>query len=113
MFGGLIVNVLNLIPVLPLDGGQIMAACIRQYGPRGVDRYELALKASVAVSAAMCLWAAHCHSSMQPFFPRFLLSWIPGQNPGFYFAYVQPDPQFLAIFMGYLCANSLLALKRF
>ena len=113
MFGGLIVNVLNLIPVLPLDGGQIMAACIRQYGPRGVDRYELAMKASVAVSAAMCLWAARCHSSGQAFVPEFLLGWIPGQNMVFSFARVQPDPQFLAIFMGYLCANCLVALKRF
>lgn len=113
MFGGLIVNVLNLFPVLPLDGGQIMAACIREYGPRGVDRHELALKASVAVSAALCLWAARCHSSRQAFFPEFFLGWIPGQNFLFSFDMVQPDPQFLAIFMGYLCANSLMALKRF
>lgn len=112
MFGGLTVNLLNLIPALPLDGGQIMLACIRQYGPRGVDRFELGLRASVAVSAAVCLWAARCHSQQQQFFPWFLFAWLPERDATFLYM-LQPDPQFQAIFMGYLCANSLVALKRF
>ncbi|MFM7040409.1 MAG: metalloprotease [Planctomycetaceae bacterium] len=112
MFGGMTVNLLNLIPVLPLDGGQIMAACIRQYGPRGTDRYELALKASVGISGAVCLWAARCNSVGTEFFPWFLFAWLPSEDARFLYT-LQPDPQFQAIFMGYLCANSLVALKRF
>lgn len=41
LFGGITVNLLNLVPVLPLDGGQIMAACVRQFGPRGRSSSEL------------------------------------------------------------------------
>jgi stage IV sporulation protein FB len=112
MFGGLTVNLLNLIPVLPLDGGQIMTACIRQYGPRGTDRYELALKVSVAIAGAVCLWAARCNSVGTRFFPSFLFAWLPDQHADFLYI-LQPDAQFQAIFMGCLCANSLVALKRF
>jgi Zn-dependent protease len=112
MFGGLTVNLLNLIPVLPLDGGQIMAACIRQYGPRGTDRFELALKSSVAISAVVCLWGAHCHSRDLAFFPFLLFSWLPPIDALLLYS-LQPDARFQAIFMGYLCANSLIALKRF
>lgn len=112
MFGGLMVNLLNLIPVLPLDGGQVMAACLRQYGPRRSNRAELALKVSIATAAAVCLWGAQCHSQNLGFFPFWLFQWLPALDASLLYQ-LQPDPQFLAIFMGYLCANSLIALRRY
>jgi Zn-dependent protease len=112
MFGGLTVNLLNLVPVLPLDGGQVMSACLREYGPRGVNRAELSLKVSIAAAAAVCLWGAHRHSQNLLFFPYWLFQWLPPLDAQLLYR-LQPDPQFLAIFMGYLCANSLIALRRY
>ncbi len=112
MFGGLTVNLLNLVPALPLDGGQVMSACLRQYGPRRSNRSELALKVSVAASATVCLWGAHCHSRSLGFFPYWLFRWLPELDAELLYR-LQPDPQFLAIFMGYLCVNSLISLRRY
>lgn len=111
IFAGLIVNVLNLVPCLPLDGGQIMAAFVRQYGPRGRSNAELILKISIAVSGAVALWAAWCSNHQQPFFPLWLFSLLPAKD-GLLLSMLQPDPSFNVFFMGYLCATSWIELSR-
>jgi Zn-dependent protease len=111
IFAGLIVNVLNLVPCLPLDGGQIMAAFVRQYGPRGRSNAELILKISIAVSGAVALWAAWCSNHQQPFFPFWMFSWLPVKD-AWLMSMLQPDPSFNVFFMGYLCATSWIELSR-
>jgi stage IV sporulation protein FB len=112
IFAGLIVNLLNLVPCLPLDGGQIMAALVRQFGPRGRDNSELILRISIAVSGAVALWAAWCSNHNQPFFPVWMFLMLPAKDGRLLFT-LQPDPSFEVFFMGYLCATSIIELNRY
>jgi Zn-dependent protease len=111
LFGGITVNLLNLVPVLPLDGGQIMSACVRQFGPRGRSGGELALQISAGASGLLALWAAQCQNSGASFIPFWFFQWLPGKDAMLLWL-LQPSPRFEVIFMGYLCANSIIALKQ-
>ena len=112
LFAGIIVNVLNLIPCLPLDGGQMMAATVRQYRIGGPGSGEMPLKISVVVSGGAALWAAMCNSRRGDFFPAWLYWPLPEDAAGLLQS-LQPDPQFLMIFMGYLCVMSVQQLNRY
>ncbi|MFO0975587.1 MAG: site-2 protease family protein [Planctomycetaceae bacterium] len=112
MFAGIIVNILNLIPCLPLDGGQIMGALVKQYGPPGRVNQELIYKISIAVSGAVAVWAAVCLNQEQLFFPRWLFAWLPERDAILLYT-LQPSPKFEMIFMGYLCASNINALNQY
>lgn len=111
LFAGIIVNVLNLIPCLPLDGGQIMSAVVRHYRIGGVSSSELVLKVSIGVAGAAAAWAAVCNKGRGDFFPAWL--YMPfTEDAQRLLTSLQPDPQFMMIFMGYLCVSSVLELNR-
>ncbi|HAP06337.1 MAG TPA: hypothetical protein DCR20_00805 [Planctomycetaceae bacterium] len=111
LFGSITVNLLNLVPVLPLDGGQMMAACVRQYGPRGRSSAELALQISIGSAGLLALWAAQCQNSQSAFIPFWVFQWLPIEDAVLLWT-LQPSARFEVIFMGYLCANGVIALNQ-
>lgn len=114
LFANLVWNVMNLVPCLPLDGGQIMQSLVYRYGGRhGV---ELAMKISIAASGLVAVWAVYCLQqgrigkwvNLIPF-PQALIPAVPVEI-------LQPSPGFVAFFFGYLCAQNVIAyndIKRF
>ncbi len=82
-------NFMNLVPVLPLDGGQISREFFCWLLPRG--GMDLSLKLSVAASGGLTLWSLYCMSNEQS---------VLGLQPGF-----------LAIMFGYLCYQGLQQLQ--
>lgn len=84
LFINLIWNVANLLPVLPLDGGQISREFFSWLRPR--DGMDICLMLSMVASGAVALWSAKAMS----------------ENRGV----MGLDPLFLAIMFGYLCFQS-------
>lgn len=107
LFSGVIVNLMNLVPCLPLDGGQIMATLVSHYGPRGRAAGVLALRISIISGAAVALWCAYCQQSDSPVVPMSLFALVPLPYR-FDFIILQPDPQFMMIFFGILAAQSVI-----
>jgi stage IV sporulation protein FB len=107
LFSGIIVNLMNLIPTLPLDGGQIMATLVTHYGSRGRQATELVLKISIGAAGAVALWCAFCSNTGTNLLPKPLISLLPPLHREI-IADLQPDPQFLMIFFGILCAQSVI-----
>ena len=89
LFINFVWNVMNLLPVLPLDGGHISREFFCWLSPRRGE--EISLKVSLVASGAIALWAAHCRSQ-----GRGLLGL---------------DPVFLLVMFGYLCYQSFQALQ--
>ena len=112
LFSGIIVNVMNLIPTLPLDGGQIMATLVTHYGARGRQASELVLKISIGAAGGVALWCAYCSNSGADVLPSIFYSFLPAPHAGI-LARLQPDPQFLMIFFGILCAQSVINYNQF
>lgn len=112
LFSGMIVNLMNLIPALPLDGGQIMAALVSHYGKRGRESTALTLKISVAAAAGVAVWCAYCSKTGADVVPFILFSFLPAWHANF-LSRLQPDPTFLMIFFGVLAANSVITYNNF
>ncbi len=89
MFINFIWNAVNLLPVLPLDGGQISRELCCWLRPR--DGMAISLKISILASGALALWAANAV-----------------MNKGSIFGL---DPLFLGIMFGYLSYQSFLSLQ--
>lgn len=107
LFANLVWNVMNLIPCLPLDGGQIMQALVYRYGGRQAS--DLTMKISIAASGAVAVWAIYCLQQQQQGqwvnlipIPQWAIPSVPVEM-------LQPSPGFLAFFFGYLCAQNLIA----
>lgn len=107
LYSGFIVNLMNLIPALPLDGGQIMAALVTHYGARGRQASELILKISIGAAGGVALWCAYCTNMGMRVLPSTLYLFLPAPHARI-LASLQPDPQFLMIFFGILCAQSVI-----
>ena len=107
LFANLVWNVMNLIPCLPLDGGQIMQALVYRYGGRQAS--DLTMKISIAASGGVAFWAIYClqqgnvgnRLNLIPI-PQWLIPSVPVEM-------LQPSPGFLAFFFGYLCAQNVIA----
>lgn len=84
LFINLIWNVANLLPVLPLDGGQISREFFCWLRPR--DGMDICLKLSMVASGGVALWSAKAMAENR--------------------AVMGLDPFFLAIMFGYLCYQS-------
>ncbi|MCA9051315.1 MAG: site-2 protease family protein [Planctomycetaceae bacterium] len=99
LFMNLMWSVINLVPCLPLDGGRIAQQLIEHYSPRGAALRVV--QWSIASSGAVCLWGVYCinhpEANMIPI-PQILLPGLPVEM-------IQPDPKFLTIFFGILCAQ--------
>ena len=107
LFSGLVVNLMNLIPTLPLDGGQIMATLIAHYGVRGRQGTVLTLQISIGAAAAVALWCGYCLQYETDVIPFAVYSWLPDRHAE-YLAGLQPHPKFMMIFFGVLCAQSVI-----
>lgn len=112
LFVGVFVNFMNLLPCLPLDGGRIMESLITLYGKHGRRNQELVLKISTVVAGAVALRCAYCvnsdHASVVPFAA---FSWLPDPHQ-MILQRLQPDPKFMMIFFGLLCAQNIIALNQ-
>ncbi len=110
MFANLTVNLMNLIPCIPLDGGRIVESLFNRYG--GHTATLRTLQVGILSSALVCLRSLQCMNDPardlfpipQALFPSFVVgdmiyTWLPG---GF-----QPDPRFMLIFFGILCAQQI------
>ena len=112
LFLGIIVNLINLVPCLPLDGGNIMAAIVGRYGPRGRGGTELTLQISIATAGAVAVWSAVCLNSQSLLIPLHFFAWLPEPH-SWMLASLQPDPKFNMIFFGLLCAQSVIEYNNF
>lgn len=111
LFVGVFVNCMNLLPCLPLDGGRIMESLITLFANRGRGTQELVLQISVAVAGAVALRCAYCQNSeAAPVIPLAAFSWLPDPHRKI-LGFLQPDPNFLMIFFGLLCAQNIIALN--
>jgi stage IV sporulation protein FB len=111
LFANLVWNIMNLVPCLPLDGGQIMQALVFQYGGR--QAVSLAMKISIAASAAVAVWAIYCIQQEQNGRDVNLIPLPQALIPDFPVALLQPGANFLAFFFGYLCAQNVIAYNDF
>ena len=84
LFINFVWNAVNLLPVFPLDGGQISRELCLRFNRRG--GMDVALKLSMLFSAAVTAWAIECMMNKKPLLGL--------------------DPLFLAIMFGYLCFQS-------
>lgn len=98
LFMNLMWSIINLIPVLPLDGGRIVESLMRRYRPRGADMNML--KVFMLSAGAVCAWALYCMKDRD-----MNLIPIPGwMLPGLRIEAIQPEPTMLAVLFGALCA---------
>ena len=103
LFMNLMWSAINLVPCLPLDGGRIMQVLMMRYLPRGAE-LRIA-QTSMIASGAVALWAVYCMNN-----PGVNLIPIPASLlPGLRIGALQPDPKFLVIFFGFLCATQVMA----
>lgn len=112
LFLGIIVNLINLIPCLPLDGGNIMAAIVGRYGPGGRGGTELTLQISIGIAGAVAIWSAVCVNSQSLLVPLQLFAWLP-QPHSQMLASLQPDAKFNMVFFGLLCAQNVIEYNNF
>ena len=112
MFSGMIVNLMNLVPCIPLDGGQIMAALVSHYGARGRSTSLTIMKISIAAGAATTLWCLWCMQQDLAVIPQQIFSWLPIRT-AIELMILQPDPQFLALFFGILTAQNVMQFNQF
>ena len=108
LFFGIFGNVLNFLPCLPLDGGNITENLLELYGPRRRSIRELVLQISIVSSSIVALRGAWCLNSDQepPFIPLAVFRWLPDPH-GVILSILQPDPKGMMIFFGILCAFSI------
>jgi stage IV sporulation protein FB len=112
LFVGVFVNFMNLLPCLPLDGGRIMESLVTLYGKHGRGNQELVLKISAIVAGAVALRCAYClNSADATVIPLAAFSWLPDPHR-IILRGLQPDPKFMMIFFGLLCAQNIIALNQ-
>lgn len=112
LFANLIISFMNLVPVLPLDGGRIAEALMQRYGGR--QSVERTMMIGIAASALVVLRGVYCINNPdalmvplpQAIFPPFTSGLIMYQWP---VGMIQPEPKFLTLFFGILCASQVAA----
>jgi len=106
LFANLIWNAMNLIPCMPLDGGQIMQSLVSRYVGRKAT--ERVVQVSIATSGAVALWSLICMQQQNAGNPMHVIPIPRMLVPNFPVGNLQPDPMFLAIFFGYMCAQHVM-----
>jgi stage IV sporulation protein FB len=101
MFANLVWNIINLVPCVPLDGGQIMQNLVMRYGRR--NQFARVLQVSIISSAAVALWTLYANQSGNLIIPipAMLLPYVNVAN-------LQPGGMFMPIFFGYMCAQHVI-----
>ena len=112
LFSGIVINLMNLVPALPLDGGQIMATLVSHFGRPGHAANVLTMQISIASAGVVALWCAWCLNNLQPVIPFWIYRLLPAQQ-AIELAVLQPDPRFMMLFFGILCAQSVIAYNNF
>ncbi len=107
LFANLVWNIMNLVPCLPLDGGQIMQALVFRYGGRNAT--DLVMRISTIASGAVAIWALYCIQQHKAGIPINVIPFPQWMIPGINVMALQPHPGFLAFFFGYMCAQNLIA----
>lgn len=113
LFANLMWNVMNLVPCLPLDGGQIMRALVHN-SSRGSAEHVMQI--SIAASGAVALWAFYCIQQENQAVPVHVFPVPQWLIPHFPVELLQPGASFLMFFFGWLCAQNVIAyneLRRF
>lgn len=116
LFFGVFGNLVNFVPCLPLDGGNITENLLELYGPRRRNIKEIVLQISVVSSALLAVRGAWCLNSdlHVPFIPYSCYAWLPEPH-SIILSNLQPDPKGMMILFGILCAfgiNHLNKLKQ-
>jgi len=116
LFFGVFGNLVNFVPCLPLDGGNITENLLELYGPRRRNIKEIVLQISVVSSALLAVRGAWCLNSdlHVPFIPYSWFAWLPEPHSTI-LSMLQPDPKGMMILFGILCAfgiNNLNKLKQ-
>ena len=110
LFANLIVSLMNLIPVLPLDGGRIVETLMQRYGGR--NAVERTLQIGIAASALVVLRGVYCINNpdapMVPLPQAMFPSFVAGIRTYYWpVGMIQPEPTFLTLFFGVLCAGQV------
>lgn len=108
LFFGIFGNVLNFVPCLPLDGGQITENLLEIFRPRLRNRGEVLLQISIVSSAIAALRGAWCLNSEGhlPYIPYAAFDWLPDPHRVI-LSNQQPDPKGMMILFGILCAMAI------
>lgn len=112
LFANLTVSLMNLIPVVPLDGGRIAESLMNRYGGRNAAVRTMQI--GIVSAGLVVLRGVYCINNPdavmfpipQAVFPPFavgerMLSWRVEA--------IQPEPRFMTIFFGVLCAMQVMA----
>lgn len=110
LFANLTVSFMNLVPVTPLDGGRIVESLMNRYGGRMAAQRTLQI--GIIAAGVVVVRGIYCinnpESSLFPLpeamFPPFLAGgssyrWLVGS--------LQPEPRFITLFFGILCASQV------
>jgi Zn-dependent protease len=113
LFFGIFGNLVNFVPCLPLDGGNITQNLFEIYGPRPRNIREIVLQISIVSSALLAVRGAWCLNSdlPVPFIPYSFFMWLPEPHETI-LANQQPDPKGMMILFGILCAFAINNLNR-
>ena len=112
LFANLTVSLMNLVPVVPLDGGRIAESLMNRYGGR--TSVERTMQIGIVSSGLVVLRGIYCINNPeaslfplpQALFPPFqvgnmIYTWLV--------AGLQPEPRFMTLFFGVLCAAQVVA----
>ncbi|MCA9037459.1 MAG: site-2 protease family protein [Planctomycetaceae bacterium] len=103
LFANLVWNIMNLVPCLPLDGGNIMAALLYHYRIRSPE--TVVRQVCIASSGFVALWGTYCFQQNSQGLPANVIPLPSWMVPGINVDAIQPDPKFLIIMFGLLCAH--------
>ncbi|MCA9061833.1 MAG: hypothetical protein KDA96_02210 [Planctomycetaceae bacterium] len=104
-FFALLVNLMNLVPCMPFDGGRVMQALVLHYRMGGPLRV---LEISIASSALVALWGLACHLKNRDVLPvgRLLASLELPESLLFVYGI---EGRMLAILFGIFCVQQIVA----
>ncbi len=111
LFANLIVTLMNLIPCIPLDGGRITESLMNRYGgPQSTIR---TVQIGMVAAGLVALRGVYCMNNPGADFlplPEAMFPWfdVGSMRYQWHGGMIQPDPSFMTIFFGFLCAQQVI-----